>query len=241
MRLREKSRKLARQPLHLRREGFRILRLRRDTHIASRRQNKLLRRNLRGRRHGAEALLRLQTPLGVGPIGVGDALDVAPAGRLLRLAVGQLAQLARDHRPEVARVDEERMARLRLGLVEEPDRDGNLCRIEQLRRHGHDAVHQVGLDQSPPDVALAAALARERAVGQHDARTPRRGQMVDDVRLAVNGKAPVSFFGRTGGIIPTPAEVLDEIKKKNNNMTQIIVTDINGIEIELGKITKSRF
>lgn len=39
------------------------------------------------------------------------------------------------------------------------------------------------------------------------------GQMVDDVRLAVNGKCPVSFFGRTGGIIPTPAEVLEEIKK----------------------------
>lgn len=39
------------------------------------------------------------------------------------------------------------------------------------------------------------------------------GQMVDDVRLAVNGKVPVSFFGHTGGIVPTPAEVLDEIRK----------------------------
>ena len=39
------------------------------------------------------------------------------------------------------------------------------------------------------------------------------GQMVDDVRIAVNGRAPVSFFGRTGGVIPTPAEVLSEIKK----------------------------
>ena len=39
------------------------------------------------------------------------------------------------------------------------------------------------------------------------------GQMVDDVRLAVNGARPVAFFGRTGGIIPTPAEVLEEIKK----------------------------
>lgn len=38
------------------------------------------------------------------------------------------------------------------------------------------------------------------------------GQMVDDVRLAVNGKKPVSFFGRTGGVIPTPAEVLEQIK-----------------------------
>ncbi len=39
------------------------------------------------------------------------------------------------------------------------------------------------------------------------------GQMVDDVRLAVNGKCPVEFFGRTGGVIPTPAEVLEQIKK----------------------------
>ena len=39
------------------------------------------------------------------------------------------------------------------------------------------------------------------------------GQMVDDVRLAANGKVPVHFFGRTGGVIPTPAEVLAEIEK----------------------------
>ena len=39
------------------------------------------------------------------------------------------------------------------------------------------------------------------------------GQMVDDVRLAVNGRVPVEFFGRTGGIIPTPDEVLDAIRK----------------------------
>ena len=38
------------------------------------------------------------------------------------------------------------------------------------------------------------------------------GQMVDDVRLAVNGKKPVYFFGRTGGIIPSPAEVLEQIQ-----------------------------
>lgn len=39
------------------------------------------------------------------------------------------------------------------------------------------------------------------------------GQMVDDVRLAVNGKKPVEFYGRTGGMIPTPAEVLGAIQK----------------------------
>lgn len=39
------------------------------------------------------------------------------------------------------------------------------------------------------------------------------GQMVEDVRLYANGQCDVSFFGRTGGIVPSPAEVLTEIKK----------------------------
>jgi len=40
------------------------------------------------------------------------------------------------------------------------------------------------------------------------------GQMVEDVRLAVNGKIPVEHFGRVGGIIPTPIEVVDALKEK---------------------------
>lgn len=39
------------------------------------------------------------------------------------------------------------------------------------------------------------------------------GQMIDDVKLACNCSVPVAFFGRTGGIIPSPAEVLGEIQK----------------------------
>ncbi len=39
------------------------------------------------------------------------------------------------------------------------------------------------------------------------------GQMVDDVRLTVEKDCEVSFFGRTGGIVPTPAEVLQQIEK----------------------------
>ncbi|OUO89082.1 3-methyl-2-oxobutanoate dehydrogenase subunit VorB [Gordonibacter urolithinfaciens] len=44
------------------------------------------------------------------------------------------------------------------------------------------------------------------------------GQMVDDVRLAVNGRRPVEFFGRTGGVIPTPVEVLAQIEDLNDRM-----------------------
>ena len=40
------------------------------------------------------------------------------------------------------------------------------------------------------------------------------GQMVEDVRLAVNGKIQVEYYGRMGGIIPSAEEVLDALKTK---------------------------
>jgi 2-oxoglutarate ferredoxin oxidoreductase subunit alpha len=38
------------------------------------------------------------------------------------------------------------------------------------------------------------------------------GQLVEDVRLAVEGRCPVAFFGRSGGIVITPAEVSEAIQ-----------------------------
>jgi 2-oxoglutarate ferredoxin oxidoreductase subunit alpha len=38
------------------------------------------------------------------------------------------------------------------------------------------------------------------------------GQMVQDVRLAVNGAVPVEQFGRLGGIVPEPEEIVDALK-----------------------------
>ncbi len=38
------------------------------------------------------------------------------------------------------------------------------------------------------------------------------GQMVEDVRLAINGKCPVHFYGRMGGMIPSPEEVLVKVE-----------------------------
>lgn len=40
------------------------------------------------------------------------------------------------------------------------------------------------------------------------------GQMVEDVRLAVNGKVPVEYYGRMGGIVPAPDEVVEALKNK---------------------------
>ena len=40
------------------------------------------------------------------------------------------------------------------------------------------------------------------------------GQMVEDVKLASEFKCPVEYFGRYGGIIPTPQEVVEALENK---------------------------
>jgi 2-oxoglutarate/2-oxoacid ferredoxin oxidoreductase subunit alpha len=39
------------------------------------------------------------------------------------------------------------------------------------------------------------------------------GQMLEDVRLAVKGRAPIEFYGRMGGMVPLPDEILSEIQR----------------------------
>jgi 2-oxoglutarate ferredoxin oxidoreductase subunit alpha len=39
------------------------------------------------------------------------------------------------------------------------------------------------------------------------------GQMLEDVRLAVKGRVPVEFYGRMGGVVPLPDEILREIER----------------------------
>ena len=38
--------------------------------------------------------------------------------------------------------------------------------------------------------------------------------MVEDVRLAVNGLIPVEHYGRFGGVIPTPDEIVEALEKQ---------------------------
>jgi pyruvate/2-oxoacid:ferredoxin oxidoreductase alpha subunit len=40
------------------------------------------------------------------------------------------------------------------------------------------------------------------------------GQLRDDVRLALEGRRPVEFFGRTGGVVPTAEEVLAAVEQR---------------------------
>ncbi|MBI3157975.1 MAG: 3-methyl-2-oxobutanoate dehydrogenase subunit VorB [Chloroflexi bacterium] len=50
------------------------------------------------------------------------------------------------------------------------------------------------------------------------------GQMLDDVKLAAQGACPVEFYGRMGGVVPLPDEVLAEILRVSTHPT----ADLNG-------------
>lgn len=62
-----------------------------------------------------------------------------------------------------------------------------------------------------PDKQIAQAAAGKRGVLVAEINA---GQMIDDVRLAVNGGVKVEHFGRLGGIVPEPEEIVNAIKEK---------------------------
>ena len=59
-----------------------------------------------------------------------------------------------------------------------------------------------------PSKSIAALTANAKAFVVFEMSA---GQMVEDVRLAVNGARPVFFHGRTGGMLPTPKELYETI------------------------------
>jgi 2-oxoglutarate ferredoxin oxidoreductase subunit alpha len=48
------------------------------------------------------------------------------------------------------------------------------------------------------------------------------GQMLEDVRLAVNGRTPIEFYGRLGGVVPFPDEILGEIQRLAKKTPKIV-------------------
>lgn len=61
------------------------------------------------------------------------------------------------------------------------------------------------------------------------------GQMVDDVRLAVQGRALTGFYGRMGGIVPFPDEILGELKKMDRKLKQDECTSVSEYSDRFGK------
>ncbi len=83
--------------------------------------------------------------------------------------------------------------------------------IERAREHGMNVGLFRPISLWPfPSEALAETTRSLRAIVVVELSA---GQMVEDVRLAIEGRTPVFFHGRTGGMVPTPGEVLDVLRR----------------------------
>jgi 2-oxoglutarate ferredoxin oxidoreductase subunit alpha len=88
--------------------------------------------------------------------------------------------------------------------------------IERARSNGIRAglMRPVSLFPFPTE-AIAALAGQVRAILVVELSL---GQLVEDVRLAVEGRCPVHLLGRTGGVVMTPAEVLEAVQKLADEM-----------------------
>lgn len=91
--------------------------------------------------------------------------------------------------------------------------------MQQMRREGH----KVGLFRPItlwpfPEQALAELSGRVNTLLVIEMNV---GQMLHDVREVVQGRIPVHFYGRTGGVIPMPEEIIEKtlplLTRQNNN------------------------
>src|SRR5579864_6428834 len=129
-------------------------------------------------------------------VSVSDSADIAARGKRVFVPAAQDPEGARLQSDEVAGGDEKRFATsvapavldllATLFAADEPKADWDASGKEQLRRHGDDAVHQVGLDDVLSDFTLASTVGGQRAVGHDEARDPatatvRRSDVVDEV------------------------------------------------------------
>ena len=84
--------------------------------------------------------------------------------------------------------------------------------VERAREQGLQgrpvpADHAVALPRPPPSGRSGAARAAVLVVELS------AGQMVEDVRLALDGSVPVLLHGRMGGMVPSPDEVVDAARR----------------------------
>lgn len=88
--------------------------------------------------------------------------------------------------------------------------------IELARAKGH----KIGLFRPitlyPFPTKEITALAEENRVKGLMSVELNAGQMIEDIRLAVEGRKPVGFFGRLGGMVPSPEEIENALYKEFN-------------------------
>ncbi|MCF7822642.1 MAG: 3-methyl-2-oxobutanoate dehydrogenase subunit VorB [Candidatus Marinimicrobia bacterium] len=85
--------------------------------------------------------------------------------------------------------------------------------VDQLREEGVKVGMFRPITVSPFPRKQLAELAGHNSIKAFSVIELSNGQMVDDVRLAVNGAKPVEFYGRMGGNVPSIDELVHEIKR----------------------------
>ena len=85
--------------------------------------------------------------------------------------------------------------------------------VDQLRNEGVKVGMLRPITLMPFPKKRLMELAQSSQVKAFSVIELSNGQMVDDVRLAVNGRKPVAFYGRMGGNVPSINELVDEIKR----------------------------
>ena len=80
--------------------------------------------------------------------------------------------------------------------------------LEMLRERGIKAGLFRPITLWPfPEKALAEVAARDHVKVILDVEMSSTGQMIDDVRLSVEGRKPIRFLGHAGGVIPSVEEI----------------------------------
>ncbi len=85
--------------------------------------------------------------------------------------------------------------------------------IDELRKEGIKAGLIRPITLYPYPTKTIAKYAKKRIVKKFVTVELSMGQMVEDVRLAVNGKKPVEFYGRAGGNVMMPGDLVKYIKE----------------------------
>lgn len=89
-----------------------------------------------------------------------------------------------------------------------------LTALEALRAEGIKAGLFRPITLWPfPEKALHALAGKAHVKAILDVEMSSTGQMIDDVRLAVEGQRPISYLGHAGGVMPTVEEMIESAKK----------------------------
>ncbi len=85
--------------------------------------------------------------------------------------------------------------------------------VDVLNEEGIDIALFRPISIYPFPAKALDVLSRKQHVKQFLDVEMNNGQMIEDIRLYTRSAKPISFFGRQGGIVPSPEEIIDEIRK----------------------------